>query len=172
MTKLNLAAYGTGGYFYSAVTDGSGEGGGNIALKGGLAVSYAVSPSFSLLGDVSYLYDFYFYQGLSASIGASYTLPINKIERVKTPSSIRPEPLEETTIKRTGKGLEISLIEINKVFPVLFKHYDDNPVGRVFLYNNESSPASDITVSLFVERYMDNPKEISVPGELKSKEEI
>ncbi len=169
--KLNLAAYGTGGYFYSSVTDGSGEGGGNISLKGGLSVSYAIFPSFSLLGDVHYLYNFYLNQGLGLSIGASFTLPLKRRERTIDTLPSRPELLEETTIKRTGKGLEISLIELNKIFPVLFKHYDDNPVGRVLLYNNEATPASDITVSLFVERYMDNPKKISVPGELKSKEE-
>lgn len=158
--KLNMAAYGTGGYFYSSVTDSSGEGGGNIALKGGVSASYIVSSSFSILGEFYYLQNFYLNQGIGISLGASYSL------------SLRPEPLEESTIKRTGKGLEISLIELSKIFPVLFKHYDDNPVGKVLLYNNESSPASEITVNIFVERYMDNPKEISVPGEVKSKEEV
>ncbi len=128
--KLNLAAYGTGGYFYSAVSDGSGEGGGNISLKGGLAVSYTLIPSFSLVRDVHYLYNFYLNQGFGLSIGVSYILPVNKVERVKTPGTIRPELLEETTIKRTGKGLEISSIELNKIFPVLFKHYDNSPVGK------------------------------------------
>jgi hypothetical protein len=170
--KLNLAVYGTGGYFYSSVSDDSGEGGGNISLKGGLSLSYAISPTFGLLGDVHYLHNFYLNQGLGLSVGASYTLPLTRRERAIDILPSRPEPLEVTTIKRTGKGLEISVIELNKIFPVLFKNYDNNPVGRVFIYNNEATPASDITVSLFVERYMDNPEEISVPGELKSKEEI
>lgn len=170
--KLNLAAYGTGGYFYSSVTDGSGEGGGNIALKGGLSLSYAISPAFSLVADAHYLYNFYLNQGIGLSLGVSYFLPSGRIDRRLDNLPVRPELLEESTIKRTGKGLEISLIELNKIFPVLFKHYDNNPVGRVLIYNNESSPASDITVSLFVERYMDNPKKISVPGKVNSEEEI
>ena len=84
----------------------------------------------------------------------------------------RPEPLGETTIKRTGKGLEISSIELNRIFPVLFKHYDDNPVGQVVIYNNEYSPVTNISLSFFVERYMDNPKECAVPQRVNSKEEI
>ncbi|MCK5674037.1 MAG: hypothetical protein KAH95_11715 [Spirochaetales bacterium] len=69
MEKLNLAAYGTGGYFYSSVKDGSGSGGGNLSLKGGLSVSYDLSPTFSLLGDFSYLYNFYLYQGIRCISG-------------------------------------------------------------------------------------------------------
>jgi tetratricopeptide (TPR) repeat protein len=170
--KLNLAAYGTGGYFYSAVTDGSGEGGGNIALKGGLSLSLAISPALSILADAHYLYNFYLNQSLGLSIGASYTLPLTRRERPIDTLPSRPETLDETTIKRTGKGLEISSIELDRIFPVLFKHYDDNPVGRVLLYNNESSSVTDIVLTLFVERYMDNPKECPVPYMVNSKEEI
>ncbi|MCK5674038.1 MAG: hypothetical protein KAH95_11720, partial [Spirochaetales bacterium] len=45
-------------------------------------------------------------------------------------------------------------------------------MGSVLLYNNESSPVTDIVLTLFVERYMDNPKECPVPAEVESKEEV
>jgi tetratricopeptide (TPR) repeat protein len=172
LKKLNLCVYGTGGYFYSSVSDSSVSGGGNISLKGGLTASYALTSSFSIQGDMSYLYNFYLNQGLGLSLGVSYSFPINRSERTINTMPVKPEPLQETTIKRTGKGLEISSIDLDKIFPVLFKHYDDNPVGKVALYNNESSPVTDITLSFFVERYMDNPKECAVSEEINSKEAV
>ncbi len=132
--KLNLAAYGTGGYFYSSLNDGSGDGGGNISLKGGLSVSYAFLPSFSLLGDVHYLYNFYLNQGLGLSIGASYTLPLQRRESTIDTRQTRPELLEATTNNKTGAGLIISSIKLDRIFPVLFKHYDDNSVGKVLIF--------------------------------------
>ena len=51
------------------VNDDSGSAGGNIALKGGVIASYAVSPSFSIFGDLYYLHDFYLNQGIGLSGG-------------------------------------------------------------------------------------------------------
>ncbi len=163
-----------GGYFYSTVTGGSGIAGGNIVLKGGVSASYAITPSFALGLDTYYLYNFYLNQGISLSLSASYTFPL-KMEakpRIKNTLPVKPQPLkEEHAIKRTGKGLEITEIDLNRIFPVLFKHYDNNPVGKTVIYNNESSPVSDVVLTLFVERYMDNQKECAVAGNVGSNEE-
>lgn len=53
-------------------------------------------------------------------------------------------------------------ISFNQIFPVLFKHYDSSPVGSVKLFNNESSPITDVSLSFFVDPYMDNPKQSPV----------
>lgn len=172
MKNLNLAVYGTGGYFYSSVSDGSGAGGGNIGLKGGGKLSYKISPSFSLLADVHYLNNFYLNQGIGLSLGTSYSFPLRRKEKNISDQPLKPELLIEPVKKHSGKGLEISHIEFTKIFPILFKNYDKKPVGTILIYNNESNPASDISVSLFVERFMDNPMEIFLPGKVNSKEEI
>ncbi len=175
LTRLNFRAYGTGGYFYSALTGDSGIAGGNIALKGGLSASYNITPSFAIGLDAYYFYNYYLNQGMGVSLSASYTFPINmEIKpRIKNTLPSKPQPLKEEkpAIKRTGKGLEIIEIDLEKIFPVLFKHYDSSPVGKAVIYNNESSPVSDVVLSLYVERYMDNPKECAVTGSIGSKEE-
>ncbi len=130
-----------------------------------------MSPALSLTGDISYVYNFYLNQGLGLSLGASYSFPLNIRKKVRSPLPEKPQPLDETKVKRTGTGLELSTIELDKIFPVLFKHYDTNPVGKVVLYNNEKSPVSDVVVSFYVERYMDNPKESVLQGQISSHEE-
>ena len=51
------------------------------------------------------------------------------------------------------------LYKLNPVFPVLFKHYNSFPLGSATIHNEEPVDTKDITVSFYVEKYMDNPKE-------------
>jgi hypothetical protein len=44
------------------------------------------------------------------------------------------------------------------VFPVLFKYYDDHPIGKIVIRNEKDVPAENVRVSLFINQYMDNPK--------------
>ena len=171
--KLTMSAYSTGGYYYGIIMDGSGAGGGNIYIQGGLSAYYSFLPSFSLGFDVHYLNNLSLYSGLGFSLGTAFHIPLKKTERVKTEKALpeKPEPLETKPAKKTGEGLDVSEISFEKVFPVLFKYYDTRPVGKAVLHNWETVPISDISLSFFVERYMDNPKQCEAPDMLEGGEE-
>jgi tetratricopeptide (TPR) repeat protein len=60
----------------------------------------------------------------------------------------------------------IDTIELDAVFPVFYKYYDEHPIGRAVLRNNGSEPLENIQVSLFIKQYMDNPKICQAPARL------
>ncbi len=171
--KLTMSAYSTGGYYYGILTDGSGAGGGNIYIQGGLSAYYSFLPSFSLGLDVHYVNNLSLYSGLGFSLGTAFHIPLKKTARIKTEKALpeKPEPLETKPAKKTGEGLDVSEISFEHVFPVLFKYYDTRPVGKVVLHNWETVPISGISLSFFVERYMDNPKQCKTPDKLDGGEE-
>ena len=53
---------------------------------------------------------------------------------------MKPDPLA------TGAGTELSDIQLSALFPVLYKYYDNNPVGTAVLKNNGPMPAENIQV--------------------------
>ena len=171
--KLTMSAYCTGGYYYGILMDGSGAGGGNLYIQGGLSAYYSFLPSFSLGLDVHYLNNLALYSGLGFSLGTAFHIPLKKTVRVKVEKALpeKPEPLETKPAKKTGEGLDVGEISFEQVFPVLFKYYDTHPVGKAVLYNWETVPISDISLSFFVERYMDNPKQCEAPDKLDGGEE-
>ena len=72
----------------------------------------------------------------------------------------------------SGDIIEIEGIEFVPIFPVFFKYYDDHPVAKATIYNKGNLPLKDVKASLFIKRYMDDPKQYVVaeslePGERK-----
>lgn len=76
-------------------------------------VAYAFPPAIRLTGDVSYLYNFYLNQGLGVSPGDSYHITVYRTERIKSTLPEKPQPMDETKVKRTGSGLELNNIELD-----------------------------------------------------------
>ena len=167
-----LSPYAGGGYYHGTVTDGSKTSGSDLYITGGLGVYYSLTDSFSLGLDFHYTNNFALFSGLSLSLGTTLGIPLKKSTRVRGERGL-PEKLQPLEKKELPKGtrLGIGSIEFGGVFPVLFKYYDKNPVGKVVLHNWESADISDITLSFFVERYMDNPKRCEAPDEMKGGEE-
>lgn len=127
---------------------------------------------FSLGLDFHYINNFALYSGLRLSLGTTFHVPLKKSTRVRVEKELpeKPQPLEKKELPK-GTKLGIGSIEFGGVFPVLFYYYDTNPVGKVVLNNWESAAVSDISVSFFVERYMDNPKKCEAPDKMKRGEE-
>ena len=70
-----------------------------------------------------------------------------------------------------GPDVVLEDIELDAVFPVFYKYYDENPIGRAVLKNSGTVTAHDIRVRLFIKQYMDNPKLCSGPETLESGQE-
>jgi tetratricopeptide (TPR) repeat protein len=77
----------------------------------------------------------------------------------------------ESDKKEAERRVEIADVELYNIFPVLFKFYDENPVGRAVVKNSDSVTVTDVKLSFFVKRYMDLPKKIEAAKELRSGEE-
>lgn len=62
--------------------------------------------------------------------------------------------------------LEILEPEFDRVFPVFYSYYNDNPLGTVTIRNAESGSIEDVRVTFFVNSYMDSPQTIAVIDEM------
>jgi len=136
-------------------------------------IYYLVFPSLSFNAEGTYLSFFGLnYNSIVVSIGVTYHIGGSK--KLKSEKEAKPsvlEPLQRKTIDEEPQKLEIKKVEFGNIFPVLFKYYDNHPIGKVVLRNTGNEPITDIKVNLFVKQYMDNPKECEVPVVLKSGEE-
>ena len=53
---------------------------------------------------------------------------------------------------------------LDPLFPVFYTHYDSNTFGTLTFVNNEENSISDVSVSVYIDSYMSNPKTvITVP---------
>jgi tetratricopeptide (TPR) repeat protein/Tol biopolymer transport system component len=66
----------------------------------------------------------------------------------------------------SGPSVNIEMVEFGAVFPVFYKYYDENSIGKAILTNNGSVPIENIRVSLYIKQYMDNPKLCRAPKKL------
>jgi tetratricopeptide (TPR) repeat protein len=68
------------------------------------------------------------------------------------------QPARQAAKYRQYKDLVIEKVELSPVFPVLFKYYDEHPVGTVVVRNKGKIPIENLRVDFFVNQYMDGPK--------------
>jgi len=171
---LNLDAYPA--YAISSL----GSWGWNPLAAGSLGLTFLPIERLRLGLEVTYRNFFGFYRDLLAGVNASYRLPKARSVQLKQPKPSRPELVKkekskEQTVKKRGEGVELGDIRLGAVFPVFFKFYDRNSLGRVTLTNAGKAPAEDVSVELLVKQYMDNPKECAQiekiqPGESREVE--
>jgi hypothetical protein len=164
--RLSIDLFGDVGYYYWFPTgwEPTGDNGGGLKAGGGATVSFRLSDSLSLGAGAGWDYYAGLYNGLRISLGTIINL-----------SSRRRPGIDGTypqLLKQKGKGIALRDIVLDPVFPVLYKFYDNSPLGTALLYNKESTSIEDIVLTFFVERYMDNPMDIQVPDRLGPDEEM
>lgn len=135
--------------------------------QGGADAVFRLTGPFSL--GVGAYFDYYdqLYNGLGFDMTLRLDFPLTAAKESVTaepvPDAI-PQPLtgmDNLQSRNPGNAdLSVEGIELKQLFPVLYKYYDENPVGTVVVKNNSSVPAEDVTLSFYVERYMDNPMEM------------
>ncbi len=57
--------------------------------------------------------------------------------------------------------IEIEPPRFDRVFPVLYRYYDESPLGSVEIINSERRTIRDVTVEFFVPQYMNAPKVVA-----------
>ncbi len=149
--RLILGGYARGGYSYAFLNDTSSLsssqsiGLSHLFAGGGLSFTFMLFPAIGVGLESSYRYYFGLKNNLAITLAASYHFP-------SAPS---------------GDMIEIENIEFVPIFPVFFKYYDDNPVAKATIYNKGNLPLKDVKASLFIKRYMDDPKQYLVAESLE-----
>jgi hypothetical protein len=147
---------GVGYYYFNTIGwDASGGTGGNFLIDGGAQGSLKLTNSLALGLGVSYHYYSKLYNSISLNLAVEWKQKFAK----------------QQLFDERGEGLELLDIKLAPLFPVLYKYYDTHPVGTTLLRNYEKREAEDISIQLFVDRYMDNPMEIGGISNLASGEE-
>jgi len=176
--RFALKVFAAGGGYYGFLNDptgysGSGATSGSSALlHAGVDFDLLLSPLLSLNLGASYKNYLGLMQGVEFRVGSSFYLQGLGRRRLKIQSSAptRPELLMQARFPEPGRGIRINEVEFEPVFPVFHKYYDDHPIGRLEITNQESEIISDLSVSLFIKEYMDGPKECLNATELSGSE--
>ena len=114
-----------------------------IVLAGKLSADFHMGPAFTL-GAFAGFKSFYstpepFLNSLQFGIGLKYSL-----SRGLFPSNF----------------IEIEEEQVDPLFPVFYTHYDSNNFGKITFVNNEDNAISDLTVTVYIDSYMANPKTV------------
>jgi len=141
LQKLQIKTGAEAGYYLGFF---QGQNGGGLHITGGVDLSYKMSPALAL------------------GLGVQYHRYFDGKEALNHNISFYLGTHFKLGTKGQRSKLKIKQIEIDPVFPVFYKYYNDNPVGNIAFINGESGKIEDITVSFFVKKYMDHPK-VSVP---------
>ena len=137
LRHLHLRLVGTGGYYLGLYRGQSGG-----------------SPYYGVSGGISYSLS----SGLALGAGASFVdymgTPVSLLRGVKAWMGLTWSPVPEKVAPR----LELPTLELSPVFPVFYKFFDGNSLGRVVIRNGESVPVTKVRVSFYAKEFMDTPK--------------
>ncbi len=143
---LHVGAHIDGGYFFGFLkADTPNSSGQNPMFSAGIDLTYYIIPALSIGAGASYRNFLGLYNGVAVRLGTAY-----HFQRAPTGGILPPR------LKRYG-NLSVEELTVDPVFPVLFKYYDDHPIGKIRLKNTGRIPLEDVKVSIFVKQYMDNP---------------
>ena len=171
-TRFEINAVAEGGYFYAMFNDDPGTGGGNPYIRAGAGAAFYFNPGFGIQALASYRRYLGLYNDVYVGIGTVLRFGTPR-ERVKREGKPKPEPSEviPKELDMEGEGVDIVSVEFVNIFPVFFKYYDSNPIGKAVIRNFEDTAVKNVKLSLFVKQYMDNPKEAIVIDSMEPGEE-
>lgn len=137
---MDFRAQGHGGWYYGLY---DGTGGGNLYYDGSLTAQFKISAALRLgmtggwrtyVGDES---------------DASTALAKGPFAGMSV--SFYPENLKNTA------NLKAKEIHFDRIFPTLLKYYDTAPIGWIEIVNSEPDDIRNVSVSVFIPEYMDEP---------------
>ena len=150
--RLSLHARLQGGYYYWGASGWEPEVNnvGGFVLSGGGGALFRISSTFT--AGLTAAYDYYnnLYNGIRLGINVRLDFPGIQLHK---------------------STIEIDSIKLLPLFPVLYRYYDSHSVGTVRVKNSGKKTVQDVSLSLYVDRYMDNPMESGNPITLAPGEE-
>jgi tetratricopeptide (TPR) repeat protein len=165
--RLGFRLAGLAGAYLGFLNDG-GDSSAQLTLSSGAELEYMLSPQMNISLGAAYRYDNGTYQGLSVAASTAYFLRGAEGRRraIRQARHRGLDLLEGARTPEPGRGIELSRVEFDEIFPVFHKFYDDHPVGRAVLINLEPEPVTDVSLSFVIKQYMDSPKTCAAPAEL------
>jgi tetratricopeptide (TPR) repeat protein len=124
----------------------------------GAGARFRLSPAFSLGAGLSYAY--YLTRDISGLQALWNGLSVSLAGGVRLTGG-SPRPL-----------LRFDPVEIQPIFPVFYKYYDRNPLGKVVVRNLENGTIQNVRVSFMVGEFMQSPKECLVIPSLKARQSM
>ena len=156
---IALTAGCAGGYYFGFLSDGTGPRSWNPYIRPTAGFHINFAPSFSL--GIEGFYNNFF--GLAQDAGARLVLTLHFVEQApKAAGSTTVEALHLLEAERAERLQIISPVFVD-IFPVFSKYYDENPIGSAELFNNTDDKIENISISLYIKQYMDNPKQCAAP---------
>jgi hypothetical protein len=144
LQDLWLGLHAMGGYYFGFLnTEAENTSGNNPYLQVGGGVSYRLLPTLSLGAGAAYRNYLGLYNDIMVWIGTAYNF-----QRSPGAAGGQLPPF---------KHLLIENVDIEPVFPVFYKYYDDHPIGRLTITNQGKIPMEEVEVYIFIKQYMDNP---------------
>lgn len=123
--------------------------GGGLLLTGRAGAAFKASGNFTLGARVNYDYYTSLYNGLGMSVSLTF--------------------VHSGMASPTGKVL-LEDIHLNPLFPAFHSYYTSHPVGRATVVNTGKTAAKNVSILLYVERYMDNPMTVGATFNLAAGE--
>jgi len=131
----------------------------NLLFSGLLGLEFKLSPYFSLFADSGYTYRNFSKSSGNAkpltSLGASAGLRLNLSEIMGGRARVRVEKTEQY-----------------RVFPVSWAWYENNPVAKVMVTNEEPNAITNIKLSFYMDSYMSQPWTFAVLPRLAAGESM
>lgn len=153
--RFSTFAYGGFGYYLGKVSGDVSSWDSYWSTKAGTGLNYQFSNGASITAGIAYDGYLGVFDGVSVFAGVT--------KRIAGPGG-GPIPLERVTPLRrdvsvpTSGMILISDVEVEPVFPILWKYYDTHPIGSATISNTGTYDLTDIEVRLVPADFIDSPK--------------
>jgi len=164
-----------------------------LSLGAAAEFTYQPAPvlSFSLIGDFGYsigffqgstgngpylsgggLVGFNLSHNFNLGLGASYRHHFSGTSTVYQGISVNLNGVLRFGSGSSRSQLDVLETELEPVFPVLYKYYEQNPLGYITLKNNEKSTIKNLSIQFFVKDFMAQPRTVYRASEVLRDAEI
>ena len=151
--RLGVYAHAAGGGYYGLLSDAPDVSSAYFSYHAGLGASFQVMNDFSLGIGADYNSFIGTWDGLSVRLTA--------IARVGGAGGSGVPYARVTPLGNMGTAsglVRVSDVDLVRVFPVLWKYYDANPVGTAVVQNISDEELTNVEIRLEPAAYIDSPK--------------
>lgn len=162
--RLSVSVQGFLSAYTAALVGDTGGSAGGLAYGGDAGAALQLNPAVSMGVRVGYGVYRELYQGVTFSLGTTVRV-----------AGAGNAAIPRIDFSPSGQGsvegyIEFLTADIDRVYPVLYKYYDDHPLGSATVVNRSSRSVRDLEVRLQLKQFMDAPKlsariEELAPGE-------